>query len=68
MKKMTGAILIEGCIIGLFVIANGLYIIVSPPAYDEPQGIAIIAVGVFIIVATLHLDRIEQRKNQPPEE
>jgi hypothetical protein len=54
---MASAFLIEGCITGLFVIANGIYVIVYPPFGDEPQGYAIPAIGIFILLATLRLDR-----------
>jgi hypothetical protein len=54
---MPSAFLIEGCITGLFVIANGIYVIVYPPFGDEPQGYAILAIGIFILLATLRLDR-----------
>jgi hypothetical protein len=57
------AITVEGWIIGLFVILNGIYVVAFPPAGDEPQGLAIIAIGAFIILATMHytgtLDREE---------
>lgn len=56
---MTSALLLEGCIIGLFVIADGLYVSVFPPAGDEPQGLALIAIGIFLIVLVLQLDRQE---------
>ena len=55
---MVRALTIEGCIIGLFVIANGIYVVAFPPVNDEPQGYAIIAIGIFIILVTLHLNRI----------
>ena len=51
---MVRALMIEGCIIGLFVITNGIYVVVFPPVNDEPQGYAIIAIGIFIILVTLH--------------
>lgn len=51
---MVRALTIEGIIIGLFVIANGIYVVAMPPVNDEPQGYAIIAIGIFIIMATLH--------------
>ena len=55
---MVRALTIEGCIIGLFVIANGVYVVAFPPVNDEPQGYAIIAIGIFIILVTLHLNQI----------
>lgn len=64
---MARALTIEGLIIGLFVIANGIYIIDIPPANDEPQGYAISAIGIFIILATLHLTRqMDDGECSPP--
>lgn len=58
---------IEGYIIGLFVILNGIYVAIFPPSGDEPQGYAIIAIGIFIILATQHLDTtMEQNGECPP--
>lgn len=57
--RMVRALTIEGCIIGLFVIANGIYVVAFPPVNDEPQGYAIIAIGIFIILITLHLTRTQ---------
>jgi hypothetical protein len=56
---MVRALTIEGYIIGLFVIANGIYVVAFPPVNDEPQGYAIIAIGIFIILITLHLTRTQ---------
>jgi len=61
---MLRALTIEGCILGLFVIFNGIYVILFPPSGDEPQGYAIIAIGIFIIFATLHLDRIMEKNDE----
>ncbi|MEI7857913.1 MAG: hypothetical protein WCH85_10475 [Methanomicrobiales archaeon] len=58
---------LEGWIIGLFVIFNGIYVISFPPTGDEPQGYAIVAIGIFIILAALHLDKtMEQDGESPP--
>jgi hypothetical protein len=54
---MVSALMLEGWIIGLFVIINGIYIVAFPPAGDEPQGFAIIAIGIFIILTTLYLTK-----------
>ena len=48
--------------IALFVIANGIWIIMTPPYGDEPQGYAIIAIGIFIPIITLSLSRIGERR------
>lgn len=49
------ALTIEGYIIGIFVILNGLYVVAFPPYGDEPQGYAIAAIGLFILLATWEL-------------
>lgn len=54
---MVRALAVEGWIIGLFVILDGIYVVVFPPAQDEAQGFAIIVIGAFIILATLHLTK-----------
>ena len=51
------AITIVGGILGLFAILNGIYVASYPPVGDEPQGYAIIAIGIFIIIASLELGR-----------
>jgi hypothetical protein len=43
--------------LGLFVIANGIWIVYMPPFGDEPVGMAIIAVGIFIPIITLLVAR-----------
>jgi hypothetical protein len=47
--------------IALFVIANGVYVFFMPPAGDEPQGLALIAIGIFIPVLVLFMAKIEER-------
>jgi len=39
--------------IGLFVIANGVWVAFVPPLANPPVGLAIIAVGIFIPIITL---------------
>jgi hypothetical protein len=63
---MVNALMLEGWIIGLFVIINGVYVVAFPPVNDEPQGYAIIAIGIFIILATLHLTRNTDKDNPCP--
>lgn len=65
--QMVSALMLEGWIIGLFVIINGVYIVAFPPVNDEPQGYAIIAIGIFIILSTLHLaGRTDKDRPCPP--
>ena len=47
--------------IALFVIANGVYVFFMPPGGDEPQGLALIAIGIFIPVLVLFMAKIEER-------
>ncbi len=61
---MSTSLSIEGCVIGLFVIADGIWVVLTPPYGDEPQGYAIIAIGIFILLLTLH----HQPKEGQPEE
>jgi len=39
--------------VALFVIVNGVWVFFMPPYGDEPTGLAIIAIGIFIPVITL---------------
>jgi hypothetical protein len=48
--------------VGLFVIANGVWVIYMPPFGDEPVGLAIIAVGIFIPAITLFMARNSKRQ------
>jgi hypothetical protein len=50
--------------IALFVIANGVYVYFMPPTGDEPQGLAIIAIGIFIPILVLFIARIEERNER----
>jgi len=62
---MPDSLSIEGIIIGLFVIIDGIWVVASPPYGDEPQGYAIIAIGLFILICTYELAR---RNKSTPEE
>lgn len=48
--------------IGLFVIANGIWVAVMPPFGDEPVGLAIIAVGIFIPIMTLSVAKMSEKQ------
>ena len=61
---MVQALMLEGWIIGLFVIFDGIYVVAFPPINDEAQGYAIIAIGIFIILATLHLTKIMEKNGE----
>lgn len=48
--------------IGLFVIANGVWVVYMPPYGDEPVGLVIIAVGIFIPVLTLMVAKMTESR------
>ena len=58
------ALTIEGGIIGFFVSLDGIYVVVFPPYGDEVQGYAIIAIGIFIILASHHLETIAKKNEE----
>ena len=55
---MEAIVKVMSCLIGLFVFVNGVWIVMTPPFGDEPQGYAIIAIGIFIPLITLYLGRL----------
>jgi hypothetical protein len=48
--------------IALFVIMNGVWVAYMPPYGDEPVGLAIIAVGIFIPIITLHVAKLGESR------
>jgi len=48
--------------VGLFVIANGIWVVYMPPYGDEPVGLAIIAVGIFIPIITLSVAKMSEHR------
>jgi hypothetical protein len=50
--------------IGVFVVANGVWVVYMPPFGDEPVGLAIIAVGIFIPVITLWVAKISECRDR----
>ena len=54
---MPDSLLIQGGIIGSFVILDGAWVVIAPPYGDEPQGYAIMAIGIFILLLTYGLVR-----------
>ncbi|MDD1703234.1 MAG: hypothetical protein LUQ31_09670 [Methanoregula sp.] len=57
-QVMEAIVKVMSCLIGLFVFVNGVWIVMTPPFGDEPQGYAIIAIGIFIPLITLYLGRL----------
>jgi hypothetical protein len=48
--------------IALFVIANGVWVVFMPPFGDEPVGLAIIAVGIFIPIITYAVAKMSESR------
>jgi len=60
-QTMQTILKVMSCLIGLFVIVSGLWIVAMPPFSDEPQGYAIIAVGLAIPLITLYVAGMDDR-------
>jgi hypothetical protein len=58
---MVRAILVEGLVIGILVILDGCYVVLFPPYGDEAQGYGIIMIGIFVILAAVHLGRMNEK-------
>jgi len=61
---MVRAILVEGLIIGILVILDGIYVVLFPPFGDEMQGYGIILIGIFVILAAVHLGRMDEKSGE----
>jgi len=55
---METIVKVMACLIGLFVLVNGVWIVMTPPFGDEPQGYLVIAAGIIIPIITLLLGRM----------
>jgi hypothetical protein len=55
------AVTITGGILGLFVILDGISVIAFPPAGDELQGYALLAVGIFIILMSWQMAQADRQ-------
>lgn len=51
-----------GFFIGVFVLVNGIWVFIMPPTGDEPQGLAIIATGIFIPLIILYVARLDEER------
>ena len=59
-QAMEAIIKVLSCLIGVFIFVNGVWIIMTPPFGDEPQGYAIMAVGIFIPLIMLYIGRLTE--------
>jgi hypothetical protein len=60
-RDIMQAVIIMGGIIALFVILDGISVILFPPAGDELQGYALIAIGIFIILMSWQMGQTCQQ-------
>jgi len=49
-------------ILGLCVIIASIWVLVTPPVGDDAQGIALMAIGFFMLALVYYIMRQEQRK------
>lgn len=52
---MEPVLKVISCILGLYMIANGVWVIRMPPTGDEPIGYLIIAAGIFLPLFTFFI-------------
>jgi hypothetical protein len=48
--------------IGLFIVANGVWVILTPPFGDEPLAYVIIAVGIIIPLLVQYVAQIDDKR------
>jgi hypothetical protein len=53
---------IIGFFIGLFIIVNGIWVILTPPFGDEPLAYVIIAVGITIPVVVQYVAQLDDKR------
>jgi hypothetical protein len=44
------AFMIGLVLLAIFVIAVGIWVVVTPPLADEPQALALVAIGFFMLI------------------
>jgi hypothetical protein len=53
---------ILGFFIGLFIIVNGIWVILTPPFGDEPLAYVIIAVGIIIPILVQYVAQLDDKR------
>jgi hypothetical protein len=48
--------------IGLFIIANGVWLIATPPFGDEPLAYVVIVVGIIIPILVQYVAQIDDKR------
>lgn len=59
---MEAIVKIISFFIGLFVLANGIWVAYMPPYGDEMIGYLIIAAGIVIPILTLYVSKISESR------
>ena len=59
---MEAIVKVISCFLGLFVIANGIWVAYQPPYGDELIGYTIIVAGIAIPLVTLSFAKMSERR------
>jgi hypothetical protein len=60
-KSMEAVLKVISCMLGLYIVANGVWVVQMPPYGDEPLGYLVIAAGLFIPLLTLYVGHFHSR-------
>lgn len=60
-RSMEAILKVIGCLVGFYMIANGIWIVRMPPSGDEPIGYLVIAAGLFLPLLTFLIARVTSR-------
>jgi len=55
---MEAILKVISCLLAVYIIANGVWVIRMPPSGDEPLGYLIIAAGIFLPLLTFCVARL----------
>lgn len=58
---METVLKVISCLLGLYIVANGIWVINMPPAGDEPLGYLVVAAGLFIPLLTFYVGHFHSR-------
>jgi hypothetical protein len=58
---MEAILKVISCMLGLYIVANGIWVVQMPPTGDEPLGYLVIAAGLFIPLLTLYVGHFHSR-------
>ena len=58
---MEAILKVISCMLGLYIVANGIWVLHMPPIGDEPLGYLVIAAGLFIPLLTFYVGHFHSR-------